>query len=351
MSFVKTQIMKLNYLTCILLTIICVIFYSCYKEPIDYSKEITDLKAEVTALKKKSDSLSIALNGTNTGLSNLGKSIDSIKSQLTTIITQINQLNAQITSVNANITTINAQIALLNQQYAALLAQLNAILAQLSISQSTLSNGLVAYYPFTGNAADSSGNGLNGTIDGASQTTDRFGKTNSAYSFDGNDKISTSSSSTLNLVGDFSISNWILLNQEGLSWFINKSPGGGPGIKWVTEIVSKNSKYTQPEGATIGFQVGTPTNYNFRAAADVQLNKWIHYSVVRAGNTITLYFNGVKVLENTTTVIFQNNTSVLHFGSDEAGKATENSLRGKLDDIRIYNRALTQQEITYLATH
>jgi hypothetical protein len=47
-------------------------------------------------------------------------------------------------------------------------------------------NGLVAYYPFNGNANDASGNGNNGVVNGATLTTDRFGDVGKAYSFDGN---------------------------------------------------------------------------------------------------------------------------------------------------------------------
>ena len=50
-----------------------------------------------------------------------------------------------------------------------------------------LSDGLVAYYPFNGNADDESGNGNHGTVNGATLTIDRFGNENSAYSFDGID--------------------------------------------------------------------------------------------------------------------------------------------------------------------
>ena len=46
-------------------------------------------------------------------------------------------------------------------------------------------NGLVAEYLFDGNANDSSGNGYNGTVQGATLITDRFGRTNAAYSFNG----------------------------------------------------------------------------------------------------------------------------------------------------------------------
>jgi hypothetical protein len=47
------------------------------------------------------------------------------------------------------------------------------------------SNGLVGYWGFNGNANDQSGNGNNGTVNGATLTSDRFGNNNSAYSFDG----------------------------------------------------------------------------------------------------------------------------------------------------------------------
>ena len=43
----------------------------------------------------------------------------------------------------------------------------------------------MAYYPFSGNAGDSSGNKLNGIVNGATLSNDRFGKASSAYSSDG----------------------------------------------------------------------------------------------------------------------------------------------------------------------
>ena len=54
-----------------------------------------------------------------------------------------------------------------------------------SHAQSSLTNGLIAYYPFNGNANDASGNGNNGTVSGAVLATDRFGNTNSCYQFNG----------------------------------------------------------------------------------------------------------------------------------------------------------------------
>jgi hypothetical protein len=353
MNFVKTQIMKLNYLTCILLTTSCIIFYSCYKEPIDYSKEITDLKAEVTALKKKSDSLSIALNGTNSGLSNLGRSVDSIKSQLTIIVTQINQLNSQITNTNANITVINAQIIILNQQYATLLAQLNAILAQLSISQSTLSNGLVAYYPFTGNAADSSGNGNNGIINtGVLITTDRLGKPNSAYNFSGG-TITIPHKTYLSITqgGQFTIGLWV--NKSGNQnpvHIIGKRAQGANAFNWQL------GQHTSPGGLPGGglvftgvtSSISTGIDYNGIKDSIIQINKWEHLVGTFDNGNWNLYKNGKLVAQKNSTFYAPDSGNP----SLEIGNAGGwGAFWGKIDDIRIYNRVITQQEITYLANN
>ncbi|MCP3693720.1 MAG: BACON domain-containing protein, partial [Planctomycetaceae bacterium] len=64
---------------------------------------------------------------------------------------------------------------------------------------STLNDGLVAYYPFNGNANDESGNGNNGTVNGATLSTDRNGNAASAYDFDGFSIISVPDSDSLDL--------------------------------------------------------------------------------------------------------------------------------------------------------
>lgn len=68
-------------------------------------------------------------------------------------------------------------------------------------------NGLIAWYPFSGNAKDSSGNGNNATPNNTILTTDRFGRANKAYSFNGiNDVIVAPNSSSLNFAnGDYQI--------------------------------------------------------------------------------------------------------------------------------------------------
>src|SRR5688572_21855954 len=81
------------------------------------------------------------------------------------------------------------------------------IIPKLSFSQVNLSQGLVAYYPFTGSASDVSANANHGqTLNGVQLTTDRLGVPNSAYSFDGiNDYIKIPNSSSINASSAMSI--------------------------------------------------------------------------------------------------------------------------------------------------
>ncbi|MDL5051365.1 hypothetical protein QQ054_35770 [Oscillatoria amoena NRMC-F 0135] len=75
------------------------------------------------------------------------------------------------------------------------------------LNLNSLNYGLVGYYPFTGNAGDSSGTGNHGTTkNGVSLTADRFGNPNSAYLFDGsNDYIEIADHNSLDLTDSFSI--------------------------------------------------------------------------------------------------------------------------------------------------
>ena len=74
-------------------------------------------------------------------------------------------------------------------------------------------NGLVGWWPFNGNANDESGNGNNGTVNGATLTSDRFMNVNKAYSFDGvDDKIEINHSDSLNTF-PLSVVAWVRTNQ------------------------------------------------------------------------------------------------------------------------------------------
>ena len=104
-------------------------------------------------------------------------------------------------------------------------------LATLGLTASTMAqnlpnyvpaDGLVGWWPFNGNANDESGNDLNGTVNGAILTNDRFENNNSAYSFDGfDDLIEISDASSLRC-RKITLSAWVLKNSSAIGQIIYK---------------------------------------------------------------------------------------------------------------------------------
>jgi len=325
---------------CISLTLLCSVF-SCTKDPVDYSKDINDLKALVTELQHRSDSLATALGNTNTNLSNLSKSVDSIKLKLTGIQTQIDALTLSLTTANANIADINAQLILLNQQYASLLEQLNAILALLNASPSTLADGLVAYYPFSGNAGDSSGNANHGIVNGAILTTDRFGGINSAYDFNSNTiNVPTNTSLGFTYNSAFSVSFWTLrIGSQTTMHFMGKRAGNS--FNWQVALNMGSN-----QGICFIGNNGAAT-YGTESGLDCPINSWVYITAIFDNGNWKLFQNGSIISTSHSQLFFDDVSCDLTFGNSGGMEP----FYGKLDDIRIYNRALSQSEITYLASH
>ncbi len=90
---------------------------------------------------------------------------------------------------------------------------LSFVLSPLSLSAQiptyVPTSGLVGWWPFNGNANDESGNGNNGTVNGATLTTDRFGVANKAYSFDGTNSNIVIADNTLLRPTNITISVWV----------------------------------------------------------------------------------------------------------------------------------------------
>lgn len=306
---------------------------------------IDSLSASIVRMQKTSDSLKNALATTNNNLNNYSRSVDTIKIQLVFIVTQINQFTIQLNTTNANIPLINAQITLLNQQYADLLAKLNDILALLNTSPTTLTTGLVAYYPFTGNAVDSSGNGNNGTVVGAKSSSDRFGNANSAYIFDGiSNFIDLGNIKGLNTNQGLSIAIWI--NWSGLNGISNDQYAFSMGPNPNASLTFDNNNTLTGNVVNCNCASDIPTTTNITS------NNWFFVTLnydLQSG-TQKLYINGKLVSTSIENMFSYYRTNS---GSTTIGKYWYNSayFKGSIDDIKIYNRVLTQSEITYLATH
>ncbi len=212
----------------------------------------------------------------------------------------------------------------------------------------SLAQGLVGYWPFCGNALDESGNNNHGTVNGATLTADRFGNTNSAYSFQ-NNHISLpttiqqgfgSSSQT-----QFTFSCWFKNND---SLFNN------PGSSFVGGRNQNGSAYTGlgswPNTKAIRWYVNQQTTNLAESISFQDIQNWNHVVGTYQTNPsprLRLYYNGVLV--DTAIAAISTNpwtqTNQFNLGAD---MFYPRYFKGSLDDIAIWNRALTPQEITQL---
>ncbi|MFZ4414378.1 MAG: LamG-like jellyroll fold domain-containing protein [Bacteroidales bacterium] len=219
-------------------------------------------------------------------------------------------------------------------------------------------NGLVGWWPFSGNANDLSGNNNNGTVNGATLATDRFGISNSAYSFNGtNNKIIVADSNSLDVTATATFSLWTQINQMNFdaggsddydARLLDKtSPGLNNGylIDYNHRITSSNPNYSNQctTGSTkIRTILGIPINLTNCYAG--YLN-WTHIVVTFNNGSVKIYNNGILsgTFTNSNSVI-PTNSIPLVFGYQTSGSANT-WLNGKLDDIGIWNRTLDSTEI------
>ena len=211
------------------------------------------------------------------------------------------------------------------------------------------SNGLVGWWPFNGNAIDESINSNNGIVNGATLTTNRFGIANSSYSFDGVDDLIDINNIT-NTINDWSISFWF--NSLNSSIFGIQNPlgigppmatYGGAGFSIYGGVAPGQCPIFNsiPNKMLICDNTQTCGNLIF---ADTWLNNiWYNITILKVNTTYSIYVNGIL---NVTGTINNISPTELHFGNK--AQLTFQYFSGKLDDIGIWDRALTQQEITNL---
>ena len=211
-----------------------------------------------------------------------------------------------------------------------------------------LTSGLVAYYPFNGNAKDESGNGNDGLVQGASPTNDRFGKPASAYSFDGiDDQIIIADSDNLDLVNtDYTISVWFLFkSNRGVQRIINKDDGaneiGGYSLVYGGPFAKAGDRYIYMH------KTSPAKNVSLILAKTPKTQNWIHFAVVYDSKTKTLnlYENGVLVSKEMVNESFSGGNRPLLIGALQQGKQVFN---GSIDDLSIRRVCLTKEEVKQL---
>ncbi|MHB8260151.1 MAG: LamG-like jellyroll fold domain-containing protein [Bacteroidia bacterium] len=209
-------------------------------------------------------------------------------------------------------------------------------------------NGLVGWYPFTGNANDMSGAGNNGIVVGASLTTDRFGSSNSAYYFNGTTNHISIPNNFFNIGwSGFTISCW--LNTSNLSnpnnnntnqCVFNSRPHQGIAMDFNWNSSNKYSIWAGSNPPSAGWNIFL----NDVSNSNVTTNAWKNMIMVKNGTTYYLYIDGVLDKTYTNSIAAVSLLCKMVIGQTDSTVATE-TFFGKLDDFGMWNRALTAAEI------
>lgn len=205
----------------------------------------------------------------------------------------------------------------------------------------------VACYPFNGNANDASGNGHNGTIVGAALSTGRKGTANSAYYFRGYnsgtpDYIDLPTLQSINNSEEISISMWLKVDSS-------KQTGGTPftmmpdaaGDRLNAHINYLPFQLVQDNGDIFG----TGRVFQYRANSF----NWDHYVFVKSAtnNKMQVYLNNVLVINENKHDNISNKNKTLRLGG---GAGNTEYFAGWMDDVRIFNTALSATEVNSLYT-
>jgi len=221
-------------------------------------------------------------------------------------------------------------------------------------AQDPFTNGLMAYYPFNGNANDASGNGHNGVAFGLTSTTDRFGTANRAYRFNGTNGYVWIGSGVrppvLTACAWFKTTAIVAPGFANVQIILRDRLYG-----WQLGVTATNNGWGQPVGALVASfyrsEPGGPRQVTF-FRNDKQFNdgNWHFVALTYDGTNASLYSDGEKnaseQFSTNANVYYQPTGGGLAIGRD--GDSSNGYFDGNLDDIRLYDRGLSAEEVLHL---
>ena len=204
----------------------------------------------------------------------------------------------------------------------------------------TLETGLVAWYPFDGNASDMSGNGNHGTVHGATLGTDRHGRVGKAYSFDGvDDYIRIASSEELRDLTEYTVSLW--------AWSQNFSANYNPLVSKSSGDISSFEIYGG-NGFTLTHNRSSTHKYQYYSA--LPSSRWNHLLISYSNGTLSKYDDGSLHASSTGWANPEHHDFPVYIGKGtwQTGNTSLYFHHGSIDDVRIYDRALSATEVQSL---
>ncbi len=216
--------------------------------------------------------------------------------------------------------------------------------SSVKITEEQLQNGMIAYYPFHGNAMDGSGNGLHGEVNKAILSVDRHGKPDSAYETkkDGG-KILLPNDPVFNLQ-KHTVCGWFRLKETSEHPMLVSKQQEGKGVAFSIGGWRKNQ--TKGRAYSLGYEKSGIEKVLDNTVTS-NLMEWNHFVGTFDGKTMSIYLNGV--LSDSSVEQFQ----IKHFGGRVSigtryGVESDRYQASQVDDVRIYNRALSTEEVKAL---
>lgn len=236
------------------------------------------------------------------------------------------------------------------------------ITAFFSLGFADIATGLVAYYPFNDDALDESSNSNNGQIVGAQFVEDRFGNEASALHFDGpttpyppdGDWVMVPDDPSLDLTTSLTLAAWVYLDNSSDpdhkvivgKWYDGYTSSAYANAAYIIEI-DKYNNYLQlslhtPDGSPNGrFESFKITD------APLPDNAWVFVAGTWDGENVYICINGELKGPFAKTGAIYSGTSPLMIGA-HYNPNDQNPMYGSIDDVRVYNRALTPDDIIEL---
>ncbi len=198
----------------------------------------------------------------------------------------------------------------------------------------------VATYSFSGHAKDGSSFSNHGSVNGASLVADRFGFANSALSFDGKQGAVTVANGAQLQSASTTISFWVnvrTLPAQGEAYILSH---GGWQERWKISLPAHGKPVFTTHAASCCKDMDSG------GGNELKPGEWRHVVMTHDGITDRMYMNGVQVNEAAYTGALNQTTHPFGIGYDPIDKA--NYFDGLLDDVMIYDVALTAAEIASL---
>lgn len=221
------------------------------------------------------------------------------------------------------------------------------LLMGFSVSGQSLSDSLKVHFQFKGNSQDISGNGNHGTVMNALWEIGLEGKDSTAYYFDGSGDYITFPSDDI-FTQEYTYSLWFRYDYglvDGTKQVIL-----GIGGNDCDQSINLTRNYVGYNGLNAGgyYQIGGTFNSNSPSIPTE--SKWTHVASVKSNDSITIYVGGVKIMSNATPSQTPCYSGTNPRGVLGSGVALNQPFEGAIDEVRIYNRPLSAQEIQNIYT-